>query len=54
MHSRVPGKSRCSINNIDSCFAVMALLAGHQEAYSDIIECPRFLRALAFLYLEGN
>lgn len=51
---RVPGKSGCSINTSDFCFAVMALLAGHQETYSGIIECPRFLRSLAFLYREGN
>lgn len=54
MPSTVPSKSGYSINYSDFCFIVMALLAGHQEVYSDITECPRFLRSLAFLYLEEN
>lgn len=52
MPVRVPGKSGYSINNNDFCLIVMAFLASHQETYSVIIECPRFLRSLAFLYLE--
>lgn len=54
MPVRVPGKSGYSVNNSDSCFIVMAFLAGQEETYSDITEGRRFSRSPAFPYLEGN